>query len=218
MQEIRRGGYFLIGLMLVALTCSFVWRPAPPPQFKGLPAIPMVVGSYTGHDVPVDAITKGALASAEILSRDYKSESGETINLTLIGGTNRSALHDPRSCLVGAGWRIDLDQVESLPADSDTRVRSCVAEWTNQAGNSSSVDMTYLYVSHGKVIASATEIRIALLEAALFDQSNSPVYFIRFTTPRPSGNDAVAEHARLLSFIEQFWQKVRPEILDGGRR
>lgn len=219
MQEIRRAGYILIGIMAVALTCAFMWRPAPPAKFHGLAAldVPLRVGGYLGHDVPVDSVTRAALASADIISREYRSPAGAIVDLTLIGGTDRSALHDPRSCLVGAGWKLNDDRVEALPGNPSVPVRMCTAQIQSPGSATQGVDILYLYVSHGRVISSATEIRLALLEAALFDQSDSPVYYIRLTTPLPNASDNGVQDAQLVGFVQDLWQKIGPAVLSGGR-
>jgi EpsI family protein len=221
MQEIRRAGYILIGILGVALCCAFAWRPAPPAKFTGLAAlnVPTTVNGYVGKNVPVDSVTRGILASADIMSREYRNPAGNVIDLTMIGGTDRSALHDPRSCLVGAGWTLDDDRVETLPNDPSVRVRTCTADIQDpDATSSQGVDIMYLYVTHGHIIASATEIRIALLEAALFDQSDSPVYFIRLTTMLPASGFNETEHAQLAQFAQGLWSKIGTAVLNGGRK
>ena len=222
MQKIRRAGYLLIAVFASALCVAFVWRPAPPQVFHGLnsQAVPMAIDGYQGQATPVDAITRSALASAEISSRSYTDSSGHEIELLLIGGTDRSALHDPRSCLVGSGGRIDNDHVESLNlsvtsgqrAALPVSARSCIATYPGQPQYGPGYDILYFYVTHRKIIASATEIRLALL-SSLIEQNDEPVYFIRILAPYQPGNSYAAEHARLRAFASSFWESSSPVFL-----
>src|SRR5579862_307912 len=102
MSKIRWVGYLLASVLAVALLTAMVWKPTPPARFAGLDkiAIPMSVAGFHGKAVPVDAETRNALVSAEVTVRRYTATDGMQIDLVMIGGTDRSALHDPRSCLV----------------------------------------------------------------------------------------------------------------------
>jgi EpsI family protein len=200
-----------------------VWKPAPPPRFAGLDkiAIPMSVAGFQGRVEPVDAVTRTALASAEVTARHYTAPDGMQIDLVMIGGTDRSALHDPRSCLIGAGWQLVDDHVERVPG-TGVPVRVCHALTEATAAGASSAtepnyDIEYLYVSGGRVIASATEIRMALLKAALLEQNDTPVYFVRMMTPLPADSaTGVREHAELQRFASGLWGKIGSELVAGA--
>lgn len=217
MPHIRRMGYLLILIIGAALATAMAWHPAPPKPFVGIAGadVPRTFSGYTsaGND-PVPADVKAALASASLLSRTYTSDAaeanGEPINFVLIGGTDRSALHDPRSCLIGAGMRLEDDHLEALPGTSVT-ARSCHAVSESGTGGS---DLLYLYVVDGKIINQATQIRAAMLWSALLGQQGKPVYFLRFE--RPINPDASADalgHARLQKFATAMWTRLRPRLL-----
>jgi hypothetical protein len=127
MSEIRRMGYILTGLLGLTVLTAFIWKPAPPAKFNGIAGseLPMTIGSFTAINVPVDAQTRAAIPSADIIQRQYTDPRGFSVNVTVIGGTGRNQLHDPRSCLVGAGWQIQDDHVEDLPDSDKTPARAC---------------------------------------------------------------------------------------------
>ena len=217
MPHIRRMGYLLTLIIGAALLTAMTWHPAPPKPFVGIAGadVPRTLNGCTasGND-PVPADVQAALASASLLSRTYTSDSavtgGDPINFVLIGGTDRSALHDPRSCLIGAGMRLEDDRLEALPGTSVT-ARSCHAISGSGSGGS---DLLYLYVVDGKIINQATQIRAAMLWSALLGQQGKPVYFLRFE--RPINPDAQAEalgHARLQQFATAMWMRLRPRLL-----
>jgi hypothetical protein len=221
-------GYILTGILGLAVLAAFVWRPVPPDKFKGISSsqIPQVIGSYKGVDIPLDPVVRAALPSADIIDRRYESKDGPAIDVTVIGGTGRNELHDPRSCLVGAGWQIQNDRVEKLAVPADIFIRTCQVSQTTHASISgdsetSSDDMMYLYVVNGSTVASASAIRWNLLKSDLLEQNDQPVYFIRTITPLYSspGDSAAnaAVHERLEHFTAELWKALSPIILPGGR-
>lgn len=71
--------------------------------------IPDYIGGYSqqGPDEEVDERTKRILETSTVMIRNYASESGWPVQLTIVyAGTTRRSLHFPEICLVGAGWEI----------------------------------------------------------------------------------------------------------------
>ena len=212
MSHIRRMGYLLIALMAAALATAMVWKPAPPPKFSGITSaqIPHAVGSYTSsQDYQMAPDVLAALSSADIVSRTY-GQGDSAIDFVLIGGTDRTALHDPRSCLVGAGWRLEDDHTETLPG-TPVAARACHAVGLPGAPN---YDIEYLYVVNGHTINQVTQIRAAMLWSALLGRKNTPVYFLRFMRPLSADPaTAAANHAQLQAFASQMWNALAPKLL-----
>lgn len=216
----RTGAWSLTGITAAALLFSWLWHPAPPPRYQGLTAVrkrvPDQLAGFTlvGENA-MSADVLQALASADLLSRTYRAEAtGQTVDFTLIGGTNRNALHDPRSCLIGAGWRIENDHVETI-SGTTIPIRVCqIVSDTNAAGAASEggdgYEAMYLYVVNGKPIDQVTQIRSQMLVSALIGRKNTPVCFIRFMRPLLTDPQAdAASHARLTAFVSEMWRTVR---------
>lgn len=219
MPHVCRMGYFLALCIGAALLISRAWNPAPPARFAGLGStgIPRTVGGYAaGPDDVIPADVQAALSSAALTSRTYQptENSGDAVNFVLIGGTDRSALHDPRSCLIGAGMSVGNDHAEPLPGTS-IRARACRAmDGSNQTG----FDIIYLYLVNGRVVNEATQIRAAMLWSALLGQRGTPVYFLRFTRPIRSNSRGDAQgHAALLQFASAMWKTLQPRLLPSAR-
>ena len=217
MPHVCRMGYFLALCVGAALLVSRVWNPAPPVRFAGLGSadIPRTVGGYrAGPDDAVPADVQAALSSATLTSRTYQS-GGDAVNFILIGGTDRSALHDPRSCLIGAGMSVGSDHAEPLPG-TGTSARACRVM---DAANGSGFDIIYLYLVNGRVVNEATQIRAAMLWSALLGQRGTPVYFLRFTRPISSDSRGdVQGHAALLQFASAMWNTLQPRLLPPARQ
>lgn len=213
MPHIRRVAYLLVLLVGTALTTAKVWHPAPPRAFAGIRSadVPRLVDGYAApQDSPVDPIVQKALESADIVSRTYaRGTSDLPVDVILIGGTDRNALHDPRSCLVGAGWQLADDHTERLPG-TKIEARACHAVGQPGAAN---YDILYLYVVDGQVINQVTQIRAAMLWSALLGRQNAPVYFLRFQQPLGAERAAnAAQHTQMTEFAARLWTQLQPRL------
>ena len=220
MPHVCRMGYLLTLLIGAALVVSAVWNPAAPARFAGLSGadVPRSVGGWvSGPDETVPADVQAALASASLTSRTYRpagnGPGAEPLDFVLIGGTDRSALHDPRSCLIGAGMQIAGDHLEALPG-TGIQARVCRAV----TGTGSGFDIIYLYLVNGRIVNSATQIRAAMLWSALLGRRGTPVYFLRVTRLLSSDpRQDAAGHAAMLQFATNMWIRLQPGLLPPAR-
>ncbi|MBC8101387.1 MAG: exosortase-associated EpsI family protein [Cytophagales bacterium] len=217
------GAWSLCLLTGAALVFSLLWHPAPPPRYQGLTQVRKQVPSRMAGftlvgDNRFSEPIKQALASADLLSRSYRNDTtGQVVDFTLIGGTDRSALHDPRSCLIGAGWRIEDDHVETI-AGTAVPIRVCrVVSGERSARDGSDVtekgtgyEAMYLYVVSGQPIDQVTQIRSQMLASALIGRKNTPVCFVRFMRPLLTDPQAdAASHQQFAAFVSRMWETVR---------
>ena len=215
MPEIRRSGYLLAAVLLAAVVCSYAWKAPDLPRPRPLPSsiTPVQIGGYSGSVGTVPEITLEALKSAQVIDRQYTSSDGFTINFALIGGTDRDALHDPRSCLLGSGGRIENDRLEALPGSGE-KVRACDVIY--DGSTESRADIVYYYLTKQGIVASATDIRLRLLSTAFSFTQNQQIYFIRFSTPVPDSPDSGQRqliHSRLMNFAAQLWREMGPVLI-----
>lgn len=209
MPQIRWMGYILSAIMATGLIVSKTWKPPVPEPFIGIKSgeVPRNIdGFYAPTDYEMTPETIAALQSADIVSRYYE-KGPDKIDFVLIGGTDRDALHDPRSCLVGAGWRLVDDHTETLPG-TNVKVRVCRAEGLP---DQPSFDIAYMYVVDHKLITEVTEIRAQMLLSALIGQKNKPVYFLRYMRPITGTGDP-AEHEQLKDFAAGMWLALKDKI------
>lgn len=211
MSQIRWMGYLLTAVLAVGLVVSDTWKPRTPPKFVGISTnqVPRHVAGYAcPADYELDASVQQALASGDTISRLYR-KGEDSIDFVLIGGTDREALHDPRSCLVGAGWQLVGDHTERIP-NTDIAMRSCHGVGLPQ---SPSFDMLYLYVVDGKLVTEVTQIRAQMLLSAVIGKRNTPVYFLRFMHNLPDGvPDQLVEHQRLQRFAASMWNDMKSKL------
>jgi hypothetical protein len=212
MSQLRRMAYLLAAMNAIAVATLVIWKPAPFPKFVSLTTdqIPRDVDGLTAPtDQAISDRARQALASATVVSRDYTS-STDWIGFNFVAGTDRNALHDPRSCLIGAGLQLINLHFEALPG-TDASVATCRAVDTSGGPD---LDMAYMYYVDGKVINRPTAIRWAMLRGLLLGQKNSPVYFLEYSTPVQHGGPVPPQaHAALINFATQMWEYLRPSIV-----
>jgi len=218
MSEVRRTGYLLVLIIFSALVISYLWKAPAGAKIRALPpsVAPLCVSGFLAHPGFVSSAALQALGTAQVIDREYKAADGFTINFALIRGTDRDALHDPRSCLVGAGGRIDNDHLERLPGTT-LQVRSCDVNFGGE--NGSKADIVYYYFTQQGSISSVTAIRMRLLSYAFLFRREEPIYFIRFVTPVPVDADVVqrrAIHNRLTEFASDMWRIIGPTLMTRG--
>lgn len=211
MPYIRRMGYLLAVVFAVALLTAMVWKPAPPPPFHGLASgdVPRDVAGYSAPaDYEMTPDVKALLQGADTVSRTYTRDHDQ-IDFVLLGGNSRENLHDPRSCLAGAGWALAGDHTEILPGTT-VQIHACHAiGLPGQPG----FDVLYLYVVDGKRISAVSQIRMQMLVAALVGKQNAPVYMLRFMEPLDSDPQVQAQtHTRLMAFAAQMWTAMKPKL------
>ena len=187
MSPFRRSAYLLAVCASCAFAASLVWHPAPPAPFVGMTTgeIPAKIGPWVSQgDYEVAPEVKAALAAATMTSRVYAAPSStqNNIDFTLIGGTDRSALHDPRSCLVGGGWQLQNNHIEPVPgAEDGLTVRSCQAVGGPGTDlENPGYDIVYLYIVDGQIRNEVTQIRAEMLVSALMGRKTGPYIFCAF--------------------------------------
>lgn len=233
MSDVRRAAYLLNLFLLLTAVATLSWRSAPSAAAAGrppAPAVPARIGAWAAQgDETLPEGAREVLATATVINRSYApegsgnraAEEAAPIGFTLIGGTDRSTLHDPRSCFVGAGWRIENDHVEPLPGGSDApRVRACrVTRDASAADNGGGAgpeayNVLYFYLVDGKVVSDVTRIRAEMLWSAMVGQRDRTVYFLRFVQPVSSGAPGSgAGDEDLRNFTRTMWQSVGPQLL-----
>jgi hypothetical protein len=227
MSSVRRSALVLSAIFVCANAAALLWRPASAARAETAMAItvPEKVGPFVSQgDVPMPPEVKEALASATMIARSYSGGGPLPLDFILIGGTDRSALHDPRSCLVGDGWRITEDRSETL-AGAGIPVRTCriVKGGEGDGQPAAAYEMLYLYVVDGQVVERVTQIRGRMLAAALLGSKGAPTYFLRFVRPLSADEPGAgsenataeppSEDGGLRRFAAAMWSEISPKMV-----
>jgi len=85
-----------------------------------LSAIPDQIGPYFGREQAIDSISLSVLRADNAVLKQYRNEHGNEYDL-FVGYFGRqtfgSAIHSPKNCLPGSGWRIDAQQRLTIQLD-----------------------------------------------------------------------------------------------------
>lgn len=210
MQDFRRASALLVTVSLFAAGVNATWNPPKPPKFLGLSGVKArmssVIGNASkGEETMFSPDVKAALSAADIFGTSYMNANAGRIDVLLIGGTDRSALHDPRACMIGAGWELEADHTETLPG---TQVQ---ARFCKMVGGTADTDyeVLYLYVVDKAVIQQVTQIRLQMLASAIIGKKGTPVCFFRLQRSVPRNqldNPKAAADFRL--FAAALWTQL----------
>lgn len=93
------------------------------------------LGEWQGVDQPVPPDVQQALPSARLLSRRYQCATGAA-DVTIIAGSDATALHDPHDCLTGEGWQFvtETTRTVEVPVLGSRGTSPAVAVPTGDAG------------------------------------------------------------------------------------
>ncbi|MBC8140654.1 MAG: EpsI family protein [Armatimonadetes bacterium] len=192
MSPSRRTAFILAGAFALTIVAARL-IPAPDSVAPTPPAapLPQKLGADFASGRVTDETTSATramlAAQTQIATRTYRDAHGQTLQVIRIIGSDRNALHDPRSCLAGVGWRIEDDRTETANGVS-VRVCRLVGE-----GNRVPLLVAYGYVGeNGAVIADPSAIRAKLLYQALVGGAAKSLIFLRLITPDTSGQPQAA--------------------------
>ena len=216
MPHVRWMAFILVLTLTGALGFKMQFKPAPN-ALVVVPSsqVPLSVAGYVSTPDNAETFKREAEAEvyiprSQVISRTYTSGT-DTIQFLLVSGAGRTALHDPRLCLTGSGWRLSNARTEPVPGTPLQMERNEAATVSPTPDTS----LDYFYIIKGKPVSSPTEIRFALMESALLGRDNAPVYFFRFIQPlNPDPARAASDHAHLQAFAAEIWRTLRPHLRD----
>jgi exosortase D (VPLPA-CTERM-specific) len=196
-------------VLLVAGTASFVVpeRAEARPQRSWFVDFPTMLAGWSGKQGKIEDIYLDALKLDDYLMADYTNGS-DVVNLySAYYATQRQgeAVHSPRSCLPGGGWRMTTFEQVSLPASEDgrsLRVNRVVIELGNQREL-----VYYWFKQRDRVLTNEYLVKWYIFVDALTRQRTDGA-LVRLITPLRPGEDASAGDARLRTFA----RAAEPEL------
>lgn len=92
---------------IVSVGCGLAWGFYPLSNAADrLALVPLKSGSFVGEDVPLTEVEKKVLGRVDVVHRRYQLGARELYVTLIDGSKDRHAVHDPRYCFQGAGWRV----------------------------------------------------------------------------------------------------------------
>ena len=112
-------------LTVFSVGCGIAWSFYPlSGAGEKLRAVPLQHGAFAGEDVPLTERELKVLGRVDVVHRKYVY--GErSVYVTLIDGSrDRHAVHDPRYCFRGAGWRVLEERQRPVQGGEATWLRA----------------------------------------------------------------------------------------------
>jgi EpsI family protein len=138
--------------------------------------LPLRLGQWEGTDAAVPADVQRALPSARILSRQYHGPAGAA-DVTIVSGSDATALHDPHDCLSGSGWHFLTDHARSVEVGSPSgsiQVRDVL-----MARGPVRARMWYWYAIGSEIYNSTLPARLGLFRIRLTEGRGRRAEFVR---------------------------------------
>jgi EpsI family protein len=138
--------------------------------------VALTLGQWQGEELDVPADVQKALPSAHILMRRYRSPLGEA-DVTILTGSDATALHDPHDCIIGDGWEFITDTPRTVELGGNRGVipvRDVVMTRENRRAR-----MWYWYALDDQVFTSTLPARVALFRSRLIEGRKRGAEYVR---------------------------------------
>ena len=162
--------------------------------------LPLHLGQWEGVDVPVPADVQKALPTARILSRQYRCAIGSA-DVTIVSGSDATALHDPHDCLAGDGWHFLKDRSRWVDGGASTgpiRLRDIL-----MVKGSMHARVWYWYAIGSAIYDSTLPARLGLFRTRLTEGRGRRAEFVRLIVPGDT------DPARTTAMLTDLAREVR---------
>jgi EpsI family protein len=200
---VRVGTLFLI--LQAALLYSSV-RPETIPDSRPLSDFPVTLGGWQqdGPDGVVDEESRAVLNADDLLTRNYRDESGRQAGLYVAGfrtQRNGKAPHSPKNCLPGSGWT-QVASDDQFPVDVGAAQPILVNRYIVAHGNNQSV-VLYWYQSRDRVVANEFRAKFwVMADAVRLNRTDTAL--VRVVVPITDQNQAAATGSAV-DFVKAFF-------------
>jgi hypothetical protein len=105
----------------IIIVLNALWQYVPLADAKlRLGRVPLKGLGFAGREVPLSKVERKVFGRASVIKRLYVA-GGQQFVLTIIDGTtDRQAIHDPKYCFSGAGWKVNGSRDFNIPKGSGT--------------------------------------------------------------------------------------------------
>jgi EpsI family protein len=176
---------------------------APKPDIA---AIPITLGDWRGEDRELDRISLETLRPDVYLVRQYETDEGRGLNVTIIYGHKKSNFHSPALCFLGSGWNIvEKKKISTRVGGDDSGGRNLeMTRLLLQKGGDKAV-VLYSFLSPGGNTASWNVLQARLLGASLLGRQPRAA-LLRLILP-VQGDEKATDRA-----AEDFLRELDPYV------
>jgi hypothetical protein len=133
-HSVRRWRIVLWLGIILAVGCGALWGVYPLPDARDrLDIVPRLGPGFSGRDLELTETELQVLGRVDLLHRQYEF-GPQLFYATVIDGTkDRHAVHDPRYCFQGAGWRVLQERTLAVPGGEANWVQATRGDQEVQA-------------------------------------------------------------------------------------
>jgi exosortase D (VPLPA-CTERM-specific) len=179
------------------------------PQRHSFATFPMQIGNWSGRADVLEGIVLDVLKLDDYVMADYRDTAGNIVNFYVAYYTSQrsgASAHSPRSCLPGAGWRMESLDEATLPTGS---VANRVL--IRQGGSRQLV--YYWFKQRDRELTNEFVVKWYLLWDAL-TRNRTDGALVRFTTVLRPGEDVEAADKRLQDFSAAVLPRLKEYVPD----
>lgn len=169
---------------------------------QAIKKIPLNIGKWKGHDVPVEDLIFKILETKSIIHRNYTANKNNVFLSLVYYPQTKVDFHRPEGCLAGRGVNISKTEKDIYINEKGKSLKLIVNQLLRQ--NNGSEELIYYFYKTGDFIGpSYIKLRLALASNRLTAKAKSGS-LIRVSTPIKLNNTQDAQN-RLQEFIEEFY-------------
>lgn len=171
-----------------------------------IPVIPMQIGSWKGHEVPLDASVYEILETKGIIHRNYTDELGNTVLLSIVHYQDTKVdFHAPEACLGGMGKKTVKTARDMTLHVGGKQLLIEVAEVLSSDSNGSMFNL-YFYKTGNFVGQNYIWMRLNLAKNKII-HANTSCSLVRVSTSLLSDQEEMSRQ-RLIGFISEFYPSL----------
>jgi EpsI family protein len=189
----------LLGVTAVLTTLVKVKVRAHPTDVAPLDELPLVIGDFSGREIPVEKSIKEILETPNVLMREYIGPGGVSITAAVVYYPQyRVYFHMPEGCMVGRGSVIVAEDREII-ALPNTQKATLAANKIVLKQRDNEEHVLYFFISGDLITPSYPAVRLHLMMEHLKGRAAGAA-LVRFST-HTNENNRVRNTQALKTFI-----------------
>lgn len=173
---------------------------------RSLDTLPETIGTWTGHQTPLDSEVLGVLGVNDYTNRTYFSQNQLPVQLYIGYYTSQrtgDTIHSPKNCLPGSGWDPIRAEYAEIPVTSGRKIT--VNEYVIAQGLDRQL-VFYWYQGRGRVVANEYWAKFWMMSDAI-TRNRTDGALVRLITPIIN-NDTAQARATLIKFTQMVFPSL----------
>ena len=173
---------------------------------RAINAIPLELGKWRGHDMPLENLIYKILETKSIIHRSYQSENGPKVFLSIVYyAETKVDLHAPEACLGGKGILVKKTKKAISFQNNNKLIKINLNQLVRKQKNHE--ELIYYFYKAGRFMGeNYIKLRFSLALNRISNQEKSGA-LIRFSTPL-AADDIQKSSDTLVDFIAELYPHI----------